>query len=280
MDSTISLIIPTYNRAYCLTEALESIYAQTLRPHEIIVVDDGSEDETPLVCSRYPALIYIRQSHKGVSSARNLGIQKSTGSWICFLDSDDIWEKNKLMIQWKYTSAQPNYFISYTNEKWIRNSRFVNQGKRHKKYSGWIFKHCLALCIISPSSVMIHRKIFDHIGLFDIDLPACEDYDLWLRISLYYPVLFIDLPLIIKRGGHEDQLSRQIEGLDRYRIIALEKILRHDTLDPDKRNYVLKYLHEKVLIYIKGCEKRNKAEEVKSMNALLLRNGIYNNVNG
>ncbi len=99
--------------------------------------------------------------------------------------------------------------VCHTDEIWIRNGRRVNARKKHGKKGGWIFQHCLPLCAMSPSSIMIHRDVFTALGGFDERLPACEDYDLWLRITARYPVLFTRQPLIEKYGGHDDQLSRK-----------------------------------------------------------------------
>ena len=114
--------------------------------------------------------------------------------------------------------------------------------KKHAKSGGHIFRQCLPLCVISPSSVMIQRSLFDEIGLFDESLPACEDYDLWLRICARHPVLFLQEPMIIKHGGHRDQLSRRYWGMDRFRIQALEKIIDAPGLSPADRIAVAEML--------------------------------------
>mgnify|MGYP001820585938 CR=1 FL=1 len=197
----ISVIIPTWNRAARLADALQSVFAQTLPAAEVIVVDDGSTDDTRrLVRSRFPDARYIYQSNKGVSSARNTGIQAASGDWIALLDSDDHWLPDKLARQCERLRARPGYRICHSDEIWIRNGRRVNPGKKHAKYGGHIFRQCLPLCAISPSAVMIQRDLFDEVGLFDERLPACEDYDLWLRICARHPVLYIDKPLITKEG--------------------------------------------------------------------------------
>ena len=112
---------------------------------------------------------------------------------------------------------------------------------KHAKAGGWIYTHCLPLCAISPSAVLIHRSIFDCVGLFNEQLPACEDYDLWLRICARFPVHFIPEPLIIKYGGHDDQLSRRYWGMDRFRIQALEDILASGVLTEEHRQATLYY---------------------------------------
>ncbi|MDZ7263035.1 MAG: glycosyltransferase, partial [candidate division KSB1 bacterium] len=194
----VSVIIPTYNRAAWLEGAIESILDQSYSNFEILVIDDGSTDDTPGIAARYGETVrYISQPNRGPAAARNLGVKYATGHYIAFLDSDDRWRKHKLFQQVALMVSDPSIKICYTDEIWIRRGRRVNQRKIHRKYSGWIYQRCLPLCIISPSSVMIHRDLFSEVGGFDENLPVCEDYDLWLRISCTYPIAFIDQPLII-----------------------------------------------------------------------------------
>ena len=221
----VSVIIPTYNRADWLTEAIDSVLAQSYPSCELIIVDDGSTDRTrELIAGYKQPLHYLYQPNQGVSSARNLGIRSATGQYIALLDSDDLWLPQKVEQQVAIMEQCPELQLCHTEEIWIRRGVRVNPKKKHQKYGGYIFPYCLPLCVISPSSAMIRRSLFDEIGYFDETLPACEDYDLWLRITKTYPVYFIDTPLIVKRGGHEDQLSRKHWGIDRFRIQALEKI--------------------------------------------------------
>jgi glycosyltransferase involved in cell wall biosynthesis len=257
----ISVIIPTWNRAARLANALQSVFAQTLPAAEVIVVDDGSTDDTRrLVRSRFPDARYIYQSNRGVSRARNTGIQAASGDWIALLDSDDHWFPDKLALQCERLHARPGYRICHSDEIWIRNGRRVNPGKKHAKYGGHIFRQCLPLCAISPSAVMIQRDLFDEVGLFDERLPACEDYDLWLRICARHPVLYIDTPLITKEGGHSDQLSRHYWGMDRFRIHALENILASGTLESADHAAALATLLEKLAIVTRGAIKHGNHE--------------------
>ncbi|MES9992327.1 MAG: glycosyltransferase [Candidatus Thiodiazotropha sp.] len=254
---SISVVIPTFNRAHTLPRALDSVLAQRYQPLEIIVVDDGSDDETAtLIEARYRRCIYLRQANQGVSHARNSGIEKARGEWIAFLDSDDRWLANKLKVQIEALSASTRYRLCHTNEQWIRNGVRVNQMLKHAKSGGRIFQRCLPLCVISPSSVILHRSLFDEFGLFDTELPACEDYDLWLRICAREEVLFIDQPLIEKYGGHHDQLSHRHWGMDRFRIHALTKLLDKQILDEDDRVATVNTLRKKSRILAAGAEKR------------------------
>lgn len=264
MTSRVSVVVPTYNRAPLLPRALESIAAQSRPADEVLVVDDGSEDGTlDLLARRFPWVRVLRQEHRGVSAARNRGIRAATGHWIAFLDSDDAWLPTKIERQLAALGARPEHRICHTEEIWIRRGRRVNPGRRHGKSGGRIFRRCVRLCVISPSSVLAERRLLETVGLFDESLPACEDYDLWLRICARHPVLFVDEPLVVKHGGHDDQLSRRVWGLDRFRIAALEKILDSDVLAEADRCATRSALLEKIDIYLAGAEKRGKLDEVR-----------------
>ena len=258
----ISVIIPTYNRAAFLPQAVESVYQQTFQDFELIVIDDGSTDGTAQVLKKYQNhLIYRYQANQGVSSARNLGLRMARGKWVAFLDSDDLWLPKKLETQVRFFSQNPEAVICQTEEIWVRNGRRVNPQKKHRKFSGDIFAPSLLLCLVSPSAVMIQRDLFNQEDGFDETLPACEDYDLWLRISSRFPIYLIDLPLVVKRGGHPDQLSRATPALDRYRIQALVKLLDSGRLTAGQYESAFKELKSKCRIYGQGCLKRSKEEE-------------------
>mgnify|MGYP001203296521 CR=1 FL=1 len=262
----ISVIIPTYNRKHTLKRAIQSVEQQSLPPSEIIVVDDGSNDGTEeWVKKNYPNVKYVYQKNSGVSSARNEGIKISRGNWIALLDSDDEWLPNKIYKQTNEIQANSNIKIHHSNEIWIRNGVRVNQMKKHKKFGGHIFEKCLDMCRISPSSVLIKRDVFDDIGTFDESLRVCEDYNLWLRITSKYSVFFLDVPLIIKYGGHNDQLSKAQNGIEFYRIQALENILKSKMLNKPQTLMTINMLIKKMYIYAKGLEKRNKVSELSKV---------------
>jgi len=252
----ISVIIPTYNRGEVLDRAIKSVLSQTYKNFEIIVVDDGSTDSTSRVLKKFGNKIrYFSKLHGGVSSSRNFGLEKSEGSWVAFLDSDDYWLPEKLERQINFLKDHPDIAIVQTDEKWIRNGKLANPMKKHQKYSGWIFPKCFPLCIVSPSAVMIHQRIFNDVGVFDENLPVCEDYDLWLRTACKYQIALIPEKLIVKTGGHSDQLSRQYWGMDRYRIMALEKILTQD-ISIEQQELVLKEIVKKLNVLEIGRRKR------------------------
>jgi glycosyltransferase involved in cell wall biosynthesis len=260
-DQIVSIVLPTYNRYRFVCRAIDSVLDQNYRAYELIVVDDGSTDATADRLASYDDRVtVIKQSNKGVSAARNAGIRAATGEFIALLDSDDMWLPQKLERQIAFFRANPNAMVCQTEEIWIRNGVRVNPGKRHKKQSGMIFENTLPLCLVSPSAVMLRKPLFDEVGMFDESLPACEDYDLWLRICWKYPVHLIDTPLIIKYGGHADQLSRMPE-LDKYRIHALVKILKAGCLSHQQCTAALETLKEKCRIYASGCRKRGRIDD-------------------
>jgi glycosyltransferase involved in cell wall biosynthesis len=268
----ISVIIPTFNRAPVLPRALASVLSQSEPPAEILVVDDGSTDATSgLLAGRFPQVRCLRQAHGGVSRARNAGIAAARGEWLAFLDSDDQWLAHKLAAQRGALRAHPQYRVCHSDEIWIRGGRRVNPMRKHAKHGGWIFRHCLPRCVISPSSVLLHRSVLERVGAFDEALPACEDYDLWLRLCASYPVLYCEEPLIVKYGGHADQLSRRHWGMDRFRVQALERILTTGALDPGDRRAALEMLLEKAGIVLQGARRRGNEALVRDYEARLGR---------
>lgn len=260
----ISVIIPTFNRAHLLPRSIDSLLSQTLSAHSVVIVDDGSTDGTEnLVCEKYPEITYLKQNNLGVSAARNAGIAATSDEWLAFLDSDDEWLPEKLQCQMDALEAEPEMMVCHTDEIWIRNGKHVNPMKKHNKHGGWIFDKCLPLCCISPSSVIIHRSVLDEIGFFDQSLPACEDYDLWLRVASSYPVLYISEKLVVKHGGHQDQLSEKYWGMDRFRIQALEKIILSGNLIDENLNNAKQMLREKTIIFSTGARKRGRTAEAE-----------------
>ena len=262
----ISVIIPTFNRLDLLKRAIDSVLNQSIKPYDIIVVDDGSTDGTSeMIQHKYKSINLIQQKNSGVSAARNSGIKNAQGDWIALLDSDDEWKKNKLEEQVNNLTDNPKYEFCHTNEIWIRNGIRVNQKKRHKKYGGFIFDKCLDICRISPSSVLFNKNILNHVGWFDDKLPVCEDYDLWLRITADYEILFIDKPLIVKYGGHNDQLSQSVEAIERFRIKALQSLLENSDLSKNNRIHAITMIIKKLNIYLNGLVKRKKHDEAKKI---------------
>jgi glycosyltransferase involved in cell wall biosynthesis len=242
-------------------QAVDAVLAQTFTGFELIVVDDGSTDDTAAVLAPYAgAVTLISGENRGVSAARNAGVARARGEYVAFLDSDDLWLPEKLSRQTAFFTARPEALTCQTEEVWMKNGRRINPARKHQKPSGMIFFPSLELCLVSPSAVMMKKSFFDEMGGFDEALPACEDYDLWLRISCRYPIHLISDPLVIKRGGHADQLSAA-RGLDKFRIRALEKLLASPYLTPAMREAAVSVLIRKCRIYAQGCARRNRMEE-------------------
>jgi GT2 family glycosyltransferase len=268
VEPLVSVIIPTFNRWPWVREAVDSVRAQSRRDFELIVVDDGSTDETSGELAKYGSAVRrFTTTRRGVSAARNSGVNHTRGRYIAFLDSDDLWLPCKLEKQIGFMEQQRDVEICQTEEIWIRNGVRVNQKAIHRKPSGDIFIRSLDLCLVSPSAVMMTKELFDRFGGFDESFPVCEDYDLWLRIGAKFPVPLIAEPLVIKRGGHADQLSRSVSGMDRYRILALQKILRSD-LDNAQKAAALAVLRRKAMIFARGARKRGREEEARAIEAI------------
>src|SRR5690349_20071317 len=265
----VSVVIPTFNRWPMVAEAIASVMAQREVDFELIIVDDGSNDETS---ARLPRLIgaldaahrlvsILRTENYGPAAARNRGAAAAGAPFIAFLDSDDLWEPCKLERQLEYMRQRPECLVSQTEEIWMRGGVRVNPGRRHHKRAGDFFFDSLRTCLISPSAVMMQTSLFRELGGFDEDLQAAEDYDLWLRLLLEHRVELLSEPLVIRRAGHPGQLSATVPAIDRFRILALLKLLLRCHLDGRQRAAVCNVLIEKCGIYGKGSARRGNTAE-------------------
>lgn len=268
-----TIIIPTYNRRQFLKIAIDSVFNQTFKDWQLILVDDGSKDNTKELVDKYknPSLQYYYQPNQGPAAARNLGLSKATGDYICFLDSDDRFRKNKLEIAHQQIEKNPKYKIFHTEEIWYRNGQFLAQKKEQKKLAGFIFENSAKLCSISISTAIIKKDVFQKIGYFDQSLPACEDYDFWLRATSQYPIFLISDFLTIKEGGHKDQQSKKYSGMDKFRIYSLLKILQNKNINSQYQQIAYQQLRNKCLIYLDGAKKRKKTKEVKKYQDILTK---------
>ena len=254
----ISVVIPVYNREHSIRRAIDSVLAQELQPDEIIVVDDGSDDDTTWIIDSYlPKIQVVRQENKGVSAARNRGIEAATGRWIAFLDSDDEWMRDKLLKQMNCMKREGNVRISQTEERWIRNNMRVNPGKKYAKKSGNIFRDCLKTCIVGASTVMCERSLLEEMNGFDESLKVCEDYDLWIRIAAKHPIPLFPEALTVKYGGHPDQLSN-MPAMDRFRVKSLEKIYQEENLTTRQQIELLDELILKLSYLYEGAVRSNR----------------------
>ncbi len=262
MSAPVSVIIPTFNRQSFLRTAIDSVLDQNYPGLECIVVDDGSEDATGELLREYgDRIVVVRQANQGPAAARNTGIRAARHELIAFLDSDDRFAKGKLAAQAAAMAAFPDYLVSHTEEIWYRRGKFLNPKKKHRKHGGDIFSQSLELCAVSISTAMARRELFHRVGFFDPDLPCCEDYDFWLRVSCRLPFLLVDEALTIKDGGRPDQLTvRYRMGMDRFRIQALRKLLASEDLTPEQGGLARRELANKCRIYGNGCRKHGRPE--------------------
>ncbi|MDB5049099.1 MAG: glycosyl transferase [Fibrobacteres bacterium] len=259
----VTVVIPTFDRASVLPRAVDSVLAQQGADFEVLVADDGSADDTDQVLARYaadPRVRILKLPHGGVCRARNAAVAASDTPLIAFLDSDDEWLPGKLAAQIGLLEASGGE-ICQTEEIWIRNGTRVNPPAHYVKREGDIFALSLKYCMITPSSVLMTRKLFDRSGGFNPEFPACEDYELWLRITHRHAVGLIPKPMMIRYGGHADQLSTRFPAQDRFRIRGIALLLDGNALGPAHRALAVEALEEKLGIYQAGCEKRGKEEE-------------------
>jgi glycosyltransferase involved in cell wall biosynthesis len=201
---TTAVIIPTYNRADFLPETLASLLAQTRLPDEIIVVDDGSTDNTAELLARYTApVIVIRQANQGRSAARNNGVRASTSDLIAFLDSDDTLVPDSIEKRAAFFAAHPSVDVLYTNVLMIdEKSRVLGtytQVQPGVRPSGRIFAHFALDNTMQLQGFMLRRACLEAVGGFDVSMHVLEDYDLWLRLSPHYEFAYLDEPLATYR---------------------------------------------------------------------------------
>jgi len=270
----IDVIIPTYNRVTVLDRAIESVLEQSCQDFKIIVVDDGSTDQTAELLKKYhthPKIQILHQENKGVSAARNYGIQSSQSPWICFLDSDDQWLKDKLKRQVEFIQKNPTCKFLHTEEIWIRNNVRVNPKKKHNKNSENLFLRSLEFCLISPSTVLMKRSLFELYGPFNENLLVCEDYDLWNKILSRINVDFLSEALVIKHGGHQDQLSTQYIAMDSFRIKSLFELYQQEDIKKKNKIIIAEVIKRKANILLKGYKKYNKIELLKELQELIIK---------
>jgi glycosyltransferase involved in cell wall biosynthesis len=273
MGPDVAVVIPTYNRRAMVCEAVESVLAQRNAKFELIIVDDGSTDGTWDELTQIAAVAndhaqwemmrIERTPNRGPAAARNTGVAMAAAPFVAFLDSDDLWPPYKLNRQIAFMREHPECAISQTEEIWMRNGRRVNPGARHRKRAGDLFADSLLTCLISPSAVIMRTDLFRESGGFDEDMAAAEDYDLWLRLLTDHEVGLIDEQLVIRRAGHPGQLSATVPALDRFRVLALLKLIAREDLAPEHRIKVCEVLSEKCAIYAKGLKRRARVDEAR-----------------
>jgi len=230
---TVSVVIPTYNSAEYLAEAIESVLRQTFVDFEVVVVDDGSRDGTKDIVRRYPSRVrYLFQENKGVASARNWGIKESRGRYVSFLDADDVWLERKLERQMEELARHPGCGVCHTAIKIVGNG--VQQVGAGRPARGGSTLEDLLLrgnVVGTPSTVICERTVLFDVAGFDLDLSQCADWDLWIRLTRVTEFLFVDEPLVIYRQ-HKANMSRDPRLLERDSVRVLEKAFGRSEVPP------------------------------------------------
>ena len=238
-NPTVSVIIPTYNRAHLIGKAIKSVLNQTYQDFEIIVVDDGSTDNTGEIVKSFDnfKIRYISNSNnRGASAARNTGIRASQGEYIALLDSDDEWLPEKLDKQIKVLqNKSPEVGVAYSDVLYIdKNGKNMNRKLSNPGKEGYIYEDLLGENYVgTPSALLIKKECFNRVGLFDDLLNAQDDWDMWIRIAKYYRFAFIKVPLV-KYRLHSNRISENLE----LKIITENKILVKYTNELKKRRGV------------------------------------------
>ncbi len=234
----ISVIIPSYNSGKHLAETIASILAQTFMDIELIVVDDGSTDQTPALVRTYGAPVrLIEQTNAGVCAARNRGLKEASGRFICFMDHDDYWFPEKLQRQLEVFRVHPEAGVVYSSFiEWraARDGLFPEPASFDltdsletidSEFSGWIYHLLLLDCWMLTSTAIIRAEVLEKCGGFDEALPFSEDWDLWLRIAQQFPMFKLQRPTTLYRQ-HRQQGNRVVRDIDyRTRLLtqAVEK---------------------------------------------------------
>ncbi len=270
-DLLVSVVIPTRDRAELVVRAVASVLTQTHAALDVVVVDDGSTDDTAarlasLGDDRVRVLRHGRV--RGVSAARNAGLAVARGGYLALLDSDDEWLPAKIERQLVFLRRH-GLAICQTQEIWMRGGRRVNPGRIHQKTGGYFFERALGRCLVSPSTVLFTRAYWREMGGFDESLPACEDYDLWLRTLVRHPIGLLDEFLTVRHGGRPDQLSAVYVGQDLFRIRSMVRLLRQPDVKDWHKDCIVKELQCKTRHYAQGCLKRDKPEEAARVRALV-----------
>ena len=269
-QTSVSVIMPTWNRAQLTKRALKSVFAQSHPADEVIVVDDGSTDNTvDFIKQQYPKVRLLTQENAGVSAARNLGIRAAQGNWICLLDSDDVWHATKLEKQLQALAAELDYLLCHTNEIWIRNGVRVNQMKKTPK-TRWIYFSILP-ALMCNLAFLCHNPS-STIGRSAYLMKQCLPARIMICGCVFARIIrcfILKEELITKYGGHDDQLSQKYWGMDRFRIYALEKIISDPKLSAENRDVAITMMLKKIEIYLAGAKKHNNAEQVEHFTALL-----------
>lgn len=259
--ATVSVVVPTYNRADRLQDTVASILAQTVQPLEVLIVDDGSKDDTARVCREFPPPVrYLHRENGGSAAARNTGMHVAKGEYIAFLDADDVWEPTKLEIQLALHAAHPEIGWSATNhfttdrsnqplpgvQGFARDlpafeaaglgpdaffalamtrSEVTAAGSRHVVYTGDAFELSFYGNFVYPSCAMLHRSVMDRAGLFDESLRCAVDTEYFHRVGAHAPIGIVMTPLFRWRRGPGETIvsSANMEQLVRNALLSVDR---------------------------------------------------------
>ncbi len=225
----ISVVIPTYNHAHFLVDAIESALAQNYPLVEIIVVDDGSTDNTPEIMAAYTDRVhYIRQANRGLSGARNTGILAARGEFIALLDADDFWQPTYLQVTQATLAADSGLGAVHTGMQFVnaQGNPLSQPGAGTTVPADQMYDRLLDGEFFAPSAVLVRRWALAAAGLFDLELRASEDWELWLRIS--HPYRFAGLPeALLNYRVHGNNMSADPAHMLHYQLLTLEKHFGH-----------------------------------------------------
>lgn len=263
----VSVVMPIFNRSEAAARAVRSVLGQEGVDFELIVVDDASTEPADALYQQVEAAghrVLRLTKNGGPGRARNHGCTVARGEWLAFLDSDDHWLPGKLSHHLASLQAS-GLSIGQTDEIWYRDGERVNPPKAHRISGGDLFRRSLRAVCVSSSTVMLERELFERMGGFDESFFVCEDYDLWLRVAATESFDYCPELLVVKYGGHDDQLSRALPAMDRYRILAIVKGLSSEfsSLPEEKQEWARFELERKLRILSKGSAKRGMTRVVE-----------------
>jgi glycosyltransferase involved in cell wall biosynthesis len=275
-----SVVIPTYNRANIISKALESVFAQSYTNYEIIVVDDGSTDSTQQILKQYAGSIkYYKQKNQGAASARNLGIEKSKGDYIAFLDSDDSWFPEKLKKVIDSIEIKPETGLFYSDFKRIDREGRLLKKENCKHIVGKGYPRILFYNFIGTSTVVVKRECFNKCGLFDEQLFRAQDWDMWIRISREFFIYHIPVVLVEHMWDSKGSISSSKESL-LAQMKVVERALKTDQQLNHKQRRVIKAksMSSLGLRYLRHGEKNKSQLYFKKsiyLNPFSLKNYLY-----
>lgn len=268
VEGRVVVVIPVRDRPEMLRRAVESVLAQSFRFFDLVVVDDASPEDLSEVRDWVEGAGHHWLSldkNVGPAGARNAGAELLKSQWLAFLDSDDVWEVEKLQQQVDWHARHPKIEISQCEERWMRNGQPFKKKFRQVQPEGWIFEACVQVCCISPSCVMMSHRLWQQLGGFDQRYRVCEDYELWLRVALNEQVGVVKGTagaLVTRHGGHEDQLSFALPAMDRFRVMALLDLMLKVDLSPQQKQWVVGAILQRSEVLQQGAQKRAKQQDV------------------